>query len=96
MVGLLRGNRALSSGYPLGLVASRLATFCTNSDVDFYIASHMLVTVLNNQFSCRSVVSTEELSTMRKRANTAIILLTTSSPWRAASYEQLYCIKKTM
>ena len=50
-----------SSGYPLGLVASRLAIFCTNSYLTFYGASHRLVTVLKNQFSCRSVVSTKEL-----------------------------------
>ena len=35
-----------TSGYTLELVASRLATKHTNSHVNFYIASHKLVTVL--------------------------------------------------
>ena len=43
------------------LVASRLATFYTDSDVNFYAASHTLVTALKIQFSCRSVVCTKEL-----------------------------------
>ena len=42
-------------------LVGRLATFCTNSYVDFYIASRELVTVLKHYLAVFSVFSTQEL-----------------------------------